>query len=189
MLGWLTSSHRSLGAINRFGSNRADLNRSPARLRDTASQGALGDVTKFRGGAVLRADPGIGLTGNYNSPKGRLLELDVSMKKTGSWVGLHLPIRLKDTSNNGVLGFSCIGYAPEVCALRVCLRSRFSENFVDCFFQKHVLLHEIDSMHVDAISLQPREHVPEICKRRELVVFLPSSPFRLSLIDFRVFAV
>ncbi len=186
---WLKPANLLIGKFKGYRSINSSLNYSLNRLRSSNLRGELSDVTHFRGGAVLRADPEMELSGKFQSPEGRLLELDVSMSCPGSWVGLHLPLRQTSFSGFGALGFVCRGYALDLCTLRVCLRSHFTENFADSFFHKHVLLHQSDAMHVDAISLQNRQHVPETCKKRELIVFLPSSPFSLSILDFRVFAV
>ncbi len=186
---WLEAAYRTTGISKRLGPVNAKLNHSLICLRDSKVQGDLSQFVEFFGGASLRADPKMELTGRFNSPQGRVLELEASIHHPGNWIALHFPLRKIGFHKHGALGFTCRGYAPEPCTLRVCLRSCFAETFVDSFFHKHVLLNERDDMHVDAMCLQARQHVPETCKSRELVVFLPSSSFRLSLLDFRIFVV
>lgn len=159
-------------------------------LRCGTSEGKLSSDVSFLPGLKLNADPALELSGTYRSPKGKLLEFDAKTgPNPGSWIGLHLNIPAEDLSNAGVLGFAARISAPEILVARVCLRSGAEDGFEDCFFDKHLLLRSEDASHVDALSVHHRDRLPLRAPWRELVVFLPTRSFQLSLIDLRVFIV
>lgn len=159
-------------------------------LRGKVRKGTLSDRVKFLPGVSLHADPALQLTGHYTSPKGRLLELDAHMGGSGSWIGLHLALPARTLKGFGVLGFAARASASETTVLRACLRSGGKEDgFTDCFFDKHLLLRPEEASHLDALPVGYRDELPTEAEWRELILFLPTETFRLSLIDLRVFLV
>lgn len=160
-----------------------------AELRARPRDGMLGTDVHFLPGLDLHADPELGLSGSWTSPEGRLLDFAAETSAPGGWCGLHLSLPLGTTRGKGVLGFAARIEAPEIFVARACLRSGRSDGFVDCFFDKHLLFTPEEASHVDAIQIPQRDTVPEEAPWRELILFLPTEPFRLSLIDWRVFAV
>ncbi|MEN9063025.1 hypothetical protein [Ponticoccus litoralis] len=89
----------------------------------------------------------------------------------------------------GTIGFAARIAAPEVFVARAALRSGGPDGFVDCFFDKHLLFRPEEASHVDAIPVHYREPVPAEAAWRELILFLPTHSFRLSIIDLRLFVV
>lgn len=159
-------------------------------LRGGKFEGALASDVSFLPGLKLNADPALELSGRYHSPAGRLLEIDAKTgPNPGGWVGLHLDIPAEDLSNAGVLGFAARFAAPEITVARVCLRSGTKGGFEDCFFDKHLLLRSEEASHVDALPIHSREGLPLRAPWRELVIFLPTQTFQMSLIDLRAFIV
>ncbi|KAA8610014.1 hypothetical protein [Salipiger aestuarii] len=159
------------------------------RLRATATEGALASDVHFLPGLDLHADPLLGLGGTWRSPRGRLLELDARAAAPGGWCALHLALPLATTRGKRVLGFAARLAAREILVARACLRSSIEGGFVDCFFDKHLLFSAEEASHVDALHLELHEDIPQQAAWRELILFLPPQSFRLSLIDWRVFAV
>lgn len=158
--------------------------------RNGQSEGDIGTDVTFIPGFKLNADPALDLHGKYRSPKGQILELDVKTgQNPGSWVGLHLSLPVDDLTQTGIIGLAARIAAPEVLIARVCLRSGTKGGFKDCFFDKHLLFRPEQASHVDALSIAQRPDIPARAPWRELVFFLPSKAFHLSLIDLRVFAV
>ncbi|MFD1344455.1 hypothetical protein [Litorisediminicola beolgyonensis] len=160
-----------------------------ALVSGQSRDGTLSSKTRIAPGFMLNSDPALGLSGRYGSPEGRLLEVDAEMSGPGDWIALHLDFHAGDLSEMGVLGFALRGVAPEMILLRACLRSGTPEGFEDCFFDKHILLHPEESTHLDALALPYRDRLPVTAPWRQLVIFLPTETFRLSIADLRVFLV
>lgn len=159
-------------------------------LRANASEGALTGNLKFLPGLKMHADPALELSGEYRSPEGCLLEFNAQTgPNPGGWVGLHLAIPVNDLRHKGVIGFAARIAAPEILVVRACLRSGTATGFQDCFFDKHLLFRPEEASHVDALATAHRTDLPERADWRELVLFLPTRAFQLSLIDLRVFVV
>lgn len=160
-----------------------------AILRNGDHTGDLSQDVTFLPGLKLNADPALALSGQYTSPAGWLLQLDVQIDNPGSWVGLHLDLPANDLSHVGVIGFAARIAGPEVLMARACLRSGSDSGFVDCFFDKHLLFRPEETSHLDAVSVAQRMMLPVQAPWRELILFLPTESFTLSLIDLRVFVV
>lgn len=159
-------------------------------MRSKTTKGALHSNVEFLPGFKLNADPALELTGEYRSPAGRLLEFDAQTgPNPGGWVGLHLEVPVDDLSHLGVIGFAARIAAPEILVVRACLRSGTEDGFQDCFFDKHLLFRPEEASHVDAIPTGQRMDLPQRAGWRELILFLPTRSFQLSLIDLRVFVV
>lgn len=159
-------------------------------LRSGDNAGALAGDVQFLPGFKLNADPALELSGSYRSPPGRLLEFEAeTVPHPGGWVGLHLDIPVEDLTPLGVIGFAARIAAPDILVARACLRSGTDVGFEDCFFDKHLLFRPEEAVHLDAIPTAQRLHLPAHASWRELVFFLPTQSFALSLIDLRVFAV
>lgn len=165
-------------------------NHTLAVLRGESREGPLALDMVFLPGLELHADPGMSLSGTFQSPKGRILELDArSGASAGRWCGLHVALPAGDLTHKGLVGFAVRACAPEMLVMRVCLRSAVPGGFVDCFFDKHVLVRPEEMSHLDALPLYYRDQIPRHAPWRELVFFLPTTDFRLSLIDLRTFIV
>lgn len=159
-------------------------------LRAKSSEGPLTSDVSFLPGLRLNADPALELSGNYRSPEGQLLEFDAATgPNPGDWVALHLDIPVDDLGPLGLIGFAARIAAPEIFVVRACLRSGIQDGFQDCFFDKHLLFRSEEASHLDALPTGQRANLPARAPWRELVLFLPTRAFQLSLIDLRVFAV
>lgn len=159
-------------------------------MRNESREGKLRSDVDFLPGFSLHSDPALELSGKFSSPKGRILELEAHTgAHTGHWLALHLAMPAGDLRNSGVLGFVARVSAPEILVARACLRSGAKDGFVDCFFDKHLLIRPEEASHMDALSVQDRERLPLEAPWRELILFLPNNSFKMSLIDLRVFLV
>lgn len=164
-------------------------NHTLAVLRGGSEEGTLSGDMAFLPGLKLNADPALGLSGTYRSPIGWCLELDAQTQAPGGWVGLHIDLPVDDLRPLGVIGFAARIAAPQIHVVRACIRSGTADGFEDCFFDKHLLFRPEESSHVDAVPTAQRLGLPLQAPWRELVLFLPTTPFRLSVIDLRVFMV
>lgn len=159
-------------------------------MRNETREGSLTSDIDFLPGLALHADPVLELSGRYRSPEGRILELEAKTGPApGHWLALHLRVPAQDIRNNGVFGFIARSSAPEILVARACLRSGVEGGFVDCFFDKHILIRPEETLHMDVLSLPYHEQVPTRAPWRELILFLPTQDFKLSLADLRVFLV
>lgn len=165
-------------------------NHALAILREDNREGPLAPDIDFLPGVSLHADPALGLSGSFASPQGRILDIDAHMSQGhGNWVGLHVALPAQDLGRAGILGFAARVSSPEILVVRACLRSGMADGFVDCFFDKHLMVRPEETSHLDALSVQYRDQIPMQAPWRELILFLPTHDFRLSLIDLRLFIV
>ncbi|MDK3020807.1 hypothetical protein [Pseudodonghicola flavimaris] len=141
--------------------------------------------TVFAAGLQLHADPALQLSGQWRSPSGRLLELDLRMSGQGEWIGLHLTLDAPDLAAVGWIGFACRSAAPEELLIRPCLRSGTESGFTDTFFDKHLLSTPEPHNHMDALHPATRRELPETAPWRELILFLPRRDCRWHLQDLR----
>lgn len=140
-------------------------------------------------GIFLNSDPKLGLSGSFQAPAGRLLDLDAQMTGPGDWAGLHIVLPLPDLTDLTYVGFVCRAASPAPLMLRACLRSGLPEQgFVDSFFDKHILTSEQPHSHLDLLFLDAHPELPLTAPWRELVLFLPCQPFTLSLVHLHPFA-
>lgn len=161
-----------------------------AVLREDTREGALASDVDFLPGLSFHADPALGLSGSFTSPEGRILDLDARTgPDTGGWVALHVALPAPDLRRVGFFGFVARLSAPDITVVRACLRSGTADGFVDCFFDKHLLVRPEEASHLDVLPLQYRDQIPMQAPWRELILFLPTHDFRLSLIDLRLFIV
>lgn len=167
----------------------AQINHALAVLRDAVTEGEIRGETWLLPGVVVRADPALKPGGRFTSPEGRLMDLDVSVGGEGAWMALHLSLGRRDYTPYGFVGFACRAAAPEPITMQPCLRSGTEDGFVDCFYDKHVLAMPEEASHLDALSVQNRPNLPLQAPWRELILFLPTHNFRLSLLDLRIFVV
>ena len=165
------------------------VNHAIAILRRQQAEGALAEHVHFLHGVDLRSDPALQLEGQYRSPEGSVLELEMRPSGQGDWCALHLVFPAQNLQGYGVLGFALRGAAQEMRVLRACLRSGTDAGFVDCFFDKHILLRPQESSHLDAFSVEHRGDLPMEAPWRELILFLPPRACDLSLTDLRLFLV
>lgn len=157
-------------------------------LRERVDEGELASDLEFLPGLSLRADPSLHLSGSFRSPRGWMLSLDAKMRQvSGSWIGLHVSLPAKDLTDFGVIGFGARTAATAVHMVRACIRSGSGDTFQDCFFDKHLLFRNEEADHVDGLIVRHRDLLPKQAEWRELVFFLPTSPFRLTFMDLRIF--
>ena len=158
-----------------------------APLRDSRAEGTLGAAeTVFAPGIALHADPGLALAGHWRSPAGRLLELEVTPSGAGGWLALHVALNLTALPGSGWIAFACQSAAREAVMIRPCLRSGTETGFADCFFPRHILAGPEPVSHTDALPLATTPDLPAAAPWRELVFFLPRTPFGWHLHDLRV---
>lgn len=168
----------------------------PLRTRRHDGDDIAGHETGFAPGLSLRSDPALELGGRWQSPAGRLLELDLTPAGRGGWLGLHL--RLKggptDDPQGGAawIGFACRSAAPEELMLRAALRTGGgadgADGFTDHFLARHVLAGSEPRDHLDALYLPACPGWPARAPWCELVLFLPPRALVWHLHDLRVFA-
>jgi len=155
-----------------------------------SSEGPISAHTEFFPGLALWADPALGVSGEWRSPPGRLLELDVQCSGPGAWIGLHAPLGPCDLTHFNWLGFACRSAAPAEIMIQPCLRSGLPQGgFVDHFFSKHILATPEAHNQVDTLHLPSTPDIPETAPWRELVLFLPRRDFRWHLHDLRPFLI
>lgn len=164
-------------------------NQTLSVLRNEERTGELATDAGILPGLGFHADPELNLSGGWRSKKGRLLDIDASIPGLGGWCGLHLSLPVGTMRPHGVIGFAAQIQAPEIFVARACLRSGREGGFVDCFFDKHLLFTPEESSHVDVLQVKQRDTIPEEALWRDLILFLPTESFRISLIDWRVFVV
>ena len=145
--------------------------------------------TDLGAGISLHADPALGLSGTARSPEGWLCALDLCPGGPGGFCALHLDLPPLDLTDQAALGFTARGAATARAVVTAALRSGQEGGFTDCFFDRHLLLRPEETAHVDALPLPLRPGVPARAPWRQLVLFLPTEPIGLTLIDLRVFAV
>ncbi|KAA8610029.1 hypothetical protein [Salipiger aestuarii] len=158
-------------------------------LRAEQRTGELGTEAGILPGLGFHADPELNLSGSWTTEPGRLLDIQADVPGIGGWAGLHLSLPIASTRGRGIIGFAARLQAPEIFVARACLRSGREGGFVDCFFEKHLLFTPDETSHVDVLQIAHRDTIPEEAPWRDLILFLPTESFRLSLIDWRVFAV
>lgn len=157
-------------------------------LRETRDEGPLArDETPLAPGIALHADPALALAGQYRSPAGRLLELEVTAVQRGGWLALHVGLIAPSLPLTGWLGFACASAAAEEMVIRPCLRSGTGAGFADTFFPRHILAGPEAASHVDALPLATTPGLPPDAPWRELVLFMPTVPLAWHLHDLRLF--
>jgi hypothetical protein len=140
-------------------------------------------------GITLRPDPAGKYIGTWSSPRGRLLEIDITPQHPGAWLGLHVPWPLPDLSALGWIGFAARSNAQSIMATRACLRSGTDSGFHDQFFAVDIISDSAATDHFDLMSPQHLSDLPPQAPWRELVFFLPpAKPFRWALQDLRLIA-
>lgn len=166
----------------------ANLNYALSLLRKGVSAGEVtSEMTSIPPIGEIHSPPELIPSGQWRSPSGRLLELEISTSGTGSWLAMHLPIGPSNLSEAGFIGFACRSVAPSIEMIRPCIRSGHEDGFSDCFFEKHILAHPEASSHLDALHIASHRSIPEQATWRELVLFLPCHDFRWDIHDLRLF--
>lgn len=158
-------------------------------LRGSSGHGPIAGTTEFSAGLALRADPETRLRGQYRSPAGRMLELEVVTEAPCNWIALHITLAAKDLTGAAWIGFACHSAGRDEVMVRPCLRSGTGDGFGDCFFPRHLLSDHEPRSHVDALYLPGARGVPETAPWRELVLFLPRETFVWHLHDLRLFLI
>lgn len=140
-------------------------------------------------GLGFRIDPAARMTGRWQSPRGRLLELETEVEQPGDWLGLHLALPLLDLTGLGWFGFVARVAAGRAQVLRACLRSGLpGGGFHDLFFDRHILAQSAVTDHHDLIAPDHWPDLPRHALWREFVLFLPPERgIALSLHDLRLF--
>lgn len=157
-------------------------------LRVGHTSGVMSDDITFTPGVELHADAALGMTGTYRSPAGQMLQIDAKMQRSGGWVGLHIALPHRDLSDYEAFGFMARFSASQVLIAQACLRSGVQGGgFKDHFFEKHLLLRPEATSHLDALHVHYAHDFDLEASWRELILFLPTEDFHLSLVDLRVF--
>lgn len=158
------------------------------QLRDTTPSGEIVPEQHVVPGLRFVTDPEAGFEGRYDSPLGRLLEIEVTHRREARWLGLHLDLGLADLDGLGLIGLGARIAAPHAMAVRPCIRSGEEDGFRDAFFDKTIAALPRALFHLDALSTEGRHpDLPQTAPWRELVLFLPTGDFRMALHDLRVF--
>jgi hypothetical protein len=158
-------------------------------LRVGHMRGVLSDDITLTPGVELHADPALEMTGTYRSPAGQMLEIDAKMQRSGGWVGLHIALPHRDLSDYEAFGFVARFSASQVLVAQACLRSGVEGGgFKDHFFEKHLLLRSETTNHLDALHVHCIDDFDLDAPWRELILFLPTEDFHISLVDLRVFS-
>lgn len=158
-------------------------------LRDMRAEGNIASLSEACPGLALHSDAGLTISGHWQSPAGRLLELDVAIDGHGDWLGLHVALGLDDLTALDWVGLTCRVAAPAEIMIRPCLRSGQTDGFTDSFFPRHILAVAEPRNHVDTLHIPTSRAIPETAPWRELVLFLPRESFSLHLQDLKIFAV
>jgi hypothetical protein len=167
----------------------SDLNSSLVALRATRIPDTAFAPGTLAPGLTLHSDPAAGITGQWRSPRGRLLELETTVTTPGGWLALHLVFPLRDLAGVVWLGFALRGASDRGVALRACLRSGVPGGFHDSFFDRHILAQPMETDHHDLIAPDRVPGLPLQAPWREFILFLPPDrDLRLSLHDLRIFA-
>lgn len=162
------------------------LNAPMLAMHCKTASGTLDDP--MQKGIVLRADPAMQISGRWDSPRGRLLELRTQVGLAGDWLGLHVTLPLPHLSGIEWIGFACRIASGEPFVSRACLRSGTAEGLTDCFFDRHVLSQPRETDHHDIMAPARRPDLPPDALWREFVLFLPPQKgIELTLHDLRLF--
>lgn len=156
-------------------------------------------------GLALQADPAAGMAGRWQSPRGRLLELEALPEAPGRWFGLHLALpsalwpddRAEERGPGepppepppGWIGFAARTAAGSVLGLRACLRSGLPEGgFHDAFFDRPITSEPAETDHLDMMAPDRRPDLPRRAPWREFILFLPPDRgLAWALHDLRLF--
>lgn len=140
-------------------------------------------------GLGFRRDPAARMTGQWQSPRGRLLELETAVEHPGDWLGLHLALPLPDLAGIAWLGFALRLAAGRAQVARACLRSGRPEGgFHDQFFDRHILAQSAVTDHHDLLAPDQWPDLPQRAPWREFILFLPPERgIALALHDLRLF--
>lgn len=113
------------------------------------------------------------LSGQWRSPRGRLLELDTQVSDPGGFLALHLRLPPFDIMACNWFGFVARTNAASAMITRVCLRSGTGEGFHDQFFARHILSQPGASDHHDLLVPAQCPDLPRAAPWREFILFLP----------------
>lgn len=163
------------------------LNSRLAAWRGKARAGRLESHVALTEEMSLQADPALQLRGSYSAGKDSFLTLKAEMPGAGSWFALHISLP-PDTAAQpfGLLGYAARFRSEETHVISVALRSGQEAGFVDCFFDKHLLMRPEEACAHDALTPGAQRELPAYAPWRELVFFFPLKACRISLLDLRV---
>jgi len=141
-------------------------------------------------GVDLRIDPDARISGQWSSPRGRLLELRTEVAQPGDWLGLHLALPPLDLTGVVWLGLAVRSAGAPALVVRACLRSGLpGGGFRDDFLDRHILSQPAETDHVDLLAPDRRPGLPPRAPWREMVLFLPpAQSVTWALHDLRLFA-
>jgi len=152
--------------------------------------GPLNDVPLVKG-LIFRIDPAARITGQWSSPRGRLIELRSEVAQPGAWFGLHVTLALPDLRRVAWLGFVARTASLDAIGIRPCLRSGLpGGGFHDAFFDRHILAHAAETDHHDIMDPARQPGLPPQAPWREFILFLPPRQgITWSLHDLRLFTI
>lgn len=134
-------------------------------------------------------DPAMEISGTWESPRGRMLEVRAEVTGPGGWFALHLRLGF-DPASCAYLGLIARTAADRAMVSRVCLRSGLGDGgFHDTFLPRDLLSQPGASEHIDMLVPPHCPDLPRGAAWHELILFLPSRhSFAWGLQDLRVFA-
>lgn len=158
-----------------------------AGLRAQDLAGGIGPgITPIADGIFLSIDPESDVTGRFESPADEALTLDFAGATTlPRWQALHLQLPSPDLAPALAFGLALRAQAPLALACRACLRSGLAEGFHDSFLPRHVLVPPEGALHLDLMAIEADPQLPRMAPWRELVLFFPAEPARITLQDLR----
>lgn len=168
----------------------AEANHRIRLLRAEAPAGDIENGTPLVPGVWL-AWPGEGaVAGSLRAGADLALDLDVTAVDGCDWYTLNVSLGGFDLKDSAVLGVVAKGSAARTLALKACVRSGTEDGFVDCFFDKHLILTGEEAVHLDIFETRATAQLPAEAPWRDFVLFLPTDrSFALTLSDLRFFVV
>jgi hypothetical protein len=167
----------------------AEVNHAVAVLRAAQATGEVTSEAHLVPGVYFALDPERPTAGTMATEEGDALSVRFEIEGKARWLGLHLPLGPIDLSEHHVLGVVCRSQAPQAITTRIAIRSGDGAGFSDCFLPKRMVSFGEDSTHLDVLLLEKAANLPAVAPWRELILFLPTASFEITVRDLRVFVV
>lgn len=141
-------------------------------------------------GITLQPEASSIMSGEVNSPAGRLLEITTKVEKAGPWFALRITLPPCDFSNLLGLGFWLRSSAASPTLSRACLRIGTDAGYTDHTFDQHILSQSAQGDHHALMMFDKCPTAKQPATWREFILFLPpAQDLNLSLIDMRLFTI